>query len=353
MSTSVEPTLATPPRAPNSDPPADQAARLRSLVEANAGTEVPRSTPTGVVSFRPRPVSGPTLAPAAPAVMSPPITAPIGRDTAPRLARAIAVTSGKGGVGKSNLAVNLAVAMSQLGKRVCLLDADLGMANADVLCNVTPRLTLQHVVDGRCRLADVMVLAPGGFRLIPGASGVAGMADMNARERGMVLRQLAMLERVADVILIDTAAGISTNVLGFAAAAHTTLVATTPEPTAVTDAYGMVKSLLRESPDVRIRLIVNMASGLEEAQGVYERMNRVVSSFLKQSIEFGGWVPLDPTVTAAVRYRLPFSLATPDSPATLAVRGLAERLLGCEPEPKRGFFGRLAAWFGSGEDPSA
>ena len=352
--------------------PVDQATRLRSLVqrehpsappadplapdpaeaelEASLG-QVPKSTPTGSVSFRPRPAAAsvpvsPPVATPAPSRASP-VPAPA---TAPRLARAIAVASGKGGVGKSNLAVNLAVAMSRLGQRVCLLDADLGMANADVLCNVTPRQTLQHVVAGQCRLAEVMVLAPGGFRLIPGASGVAGMADLGQRQRGAVLEQLAALERVADVILIDCGAGIATNVLGFAAAAHTSLVVTTPEPTAVTDAYGMVKSLLRRHPEARIQLVVNMAADADEARGVYERMNRVVGSFLGETIGFAGWIPLDPSVTSAVRYRLPFSLATPDGPATRAVRQLSERLLGCEPEPKRGFFGRLAALFGGGRD---
>ena len=127
--------------------------------------------------------------------------------TTPRLARAIAVTSGKGGVGKSNLAVNLAVTLSGFGLRVCLLDADLGLANADVLCNLTPRLTLDHVVRGRCRLADVALAAPGGFRLIPGASGVTRIADLAPVQRTELLRQLAALERVADsrpsLILLD------------------------------------------------------------------------------------------------------------------------------------------------------
>ena len=147
--------------------------------------------------------------------------------------------------------------MSRQGRKVCLLDADLGMANIDVLCNLTPKITLQHVVMGRCQLTDVILVGPGGFRLIPGASGVAGMADLRSRHRAILLKQLVALERVADDIIIDCAAGISSNVLAFAAAAHTTLVTTTPEPTAVTDAYGMVKSLLQQAPHARVELIVN------------------------------------------------------------------------------------------------
>jgi flagellar biosynthesis protein FlhG len=120
---------------------------------------------------------------------------------ATRLGRAIAVTSGKGGVGKSNVAVNLAVALSMRGLRVCLVDGDLGLANADILCNLSPRLTLEHVMAGQCRLADAMLLAPGGFRLIPGASGVTRLADMGPSQRQSLLRQLAALDRVADFII--------------------------------------------------------------------------------------------------------------------------------------------------------
>ncbi|MDY7107391.1 MAG: MinD/ParA family protein [Planctomycetota bacterium] len=322
----------------------DQATELRRLVEAGRVTDaralaavLPPSVPTGAVSYRPRPQQRRRSSKA-------PEPRPI------RLAKAIAVTSGKGGVGKSNLAINLAVSLSRLGRKVCLLDADLGMANIDVLCNLTPRLTLQHVVAGRCRLADVMLLAPGGFRLIPGASGVVGMADLNGRQRGGVLQQLVALERVADIIIIDCAAGISANVLAFAAAAHTALVTTTPEPTAVTDAYGMVKSLLRRAPRARVELVVNMAASNEEATGVYQRMNRVTGSFLNRSIAFGGAIPLDPAVGMAVRHRLPFSLYDPEGPATRAVEQIARRLAGCEQTLSDGrgggFFARLAHWLG-------
>jgi flagellar biosynthesis protein FlhG len=326
----------------------DQATQLRRLVEAGRVTDaralaavLPPSVPTGVVSYRPRPQQRRRTAEA-------PERRPI------RLAKAIAVTSGKGGVGKSNLAINLAVSLSRLGRKVCLLDADLGLANIDVLCNLTPRLTLQHVVTGRCRLSDVMLLAPGGFRLIPGASGVAGMADLNGRQRDRVLQQLVVLERVADVILIDCAAGISANVLAFAAAAHTALVTTTPEPTAVTDAYGMVKSLLRRAPRVRVELVVNMAASTEEAAGVFQRMNRVTETFLKRSIAYGGAIPLDPAVGMAVRHRLPFSLFDPEAAATRAVEQVARRLGGCEcelsDERRGGFFARLAGWMGKSKN---
>ncbi|NNF43326.1 MAG: MinD/ParA family protein, partial [Phycisphaerales bacterium] len=256
--------------------------------------------------------------------------------------------SGKGGVGKSNLAVNLAVTLSRRGRKVCLLDADLGMANIDVLCNLTPKLTLEHVVTGRCRLVDAMLLGPGGFRLIPGASGVSGMADIGARHRAIVFQQLAALERAADILIIDCAAGISANVLAFATAAHTTVVTTTPEPTAVTDAYGMVKSLLRRSPDAQTRLVVNMVANADEARGVHERMNRVTHAFLQRGVGWGGAIPFDPQVGEAVRHRLPFSLYSPTGAATRALEALATRLAG-EPDPppqrRAGFFTRVSSWF--------
>jgi flagellar biosynthesis protein FlhG len=266
-----------------------------------------------------------------------------------RLARAIAVTSGKGGVGKSNIAVNLAVCLARLGRRVCLLDADLGLANADLLCGLTPRLTLEHVVCGRCRLAEAMLLAPGGFRLIPGACGVARLADLGGGQRLALLEQLMSLERVADTVIIDTAAGLSTNVLAFAAAARRVIVATTPEPTAMTDGYGMIKALTARAPRAQVELVVNMVGSRAEGESVFWRMDRVSRTFLGRSLELAGTVPMDPAVREAVRHRVPFALFSPDSRATAAIYRLAHRVAGVEPAAgvhgAGGFFTRLAAWF--------
>ena len=303
--------------------------------------QVPPSMAKGAVSFGPMPTRH-----RPPRRTMPP--APV------KLARAIAVTSGKGGVGKSNLAVNLAVSLAQMQLKVCLLDADLGLANADVLCNLSPKITLEHVVAGKCRLWEAMLLAPGGFRLIPGASGVARLAELGPTPRRNLLQQLASLERVADIIIIDTGAGLNSNVLSFAAAAHSVVVTTTPEPTALTDGYGMVKSLLARSPQSQIDLVVNMAVDDAEGERVFGRVNRVSRTFLGKELGFAGVIPIDPAVPAAVRQRMPFVLGAPESPATWAVRQIARKQVGLEVENRAavnadsdGFFNRIAGWLGS------
>jgi len=336
----------------------DQATHLRECMQAARGIDtsqlvslMPASEPTGAISFGPRHESPPgddnhaTHKHAMPNGTRRPNAEPV------RLARAVAVSSGKGGVGKSNVAVNISVALAEAGLKVCLLDADLGLANADVLCNLSPKLTLEHVIAGRCRLVDTMLLAPGGFRLLPGASGVAGLADLHEQQRARLLGQLATLERVADVIVIDTGAGITSNVLAFAATAHTTLLTTTPEPTAITDAYGLVKALFAKVPQANIELLVNMTSDPAEGEAVHRRIDRVSRTFLNRSLAYCGSIPVDPAVQAAVRQRVPFVLLAPDEPATRALRTVARRVVGLHerqpsPAPRHGFFSRLANWFG-------
>jgi flagellar biosynthesis protein FlhG len=263
-----------------------------------------------------------------------------------RLARAIAVSSGKGGVGKTNLAVNLAVSYAQMGQRVVLLDADLGLANADVLCGITPRATLEDVVTGDRTLEEVMVHAPGGFRLVPGASGVSRLADMGQLQRRSVLEQLMALERTTDVLIIDTGAGIGANSMAFAAAAHTIVVATTPEPTAIADAYVAIKTLAARGVRDGLQLVVNMAMSEDEGRAVHARMDRVARAFLSMRVDYAGSIPHDTAVPMAVRRREPVLVGAPQAPASRAIRQLSRVLAGdCVPggaeSQRAGFLTRL------------
>lgn len=263
-------------------------------------------------------------------------------------ATVIAVTSGKGGVGKSNIAVNLAIKLASAGKRVVLMDADLGLANADVLCNVDLPSNLSHVIARKRELADVMVDGPGGFRLIGGASGLARMADLSDYDRQRLISALAELEARTDVILIDTGAGISPNVLSFTRCADQVLVVTTPEPTAITDAYAVIKVISRDAPDRPLSLLVNQVRRQGEGRLVYERIAKVARQFLSVHVMDAGFVPSDPEVLNAVRRRMPFLLASPRCPASLCISQLAMRLeRGVAPslDGGGGFFNRMSRWF--------
>src|SRR4051795_12249496 len=190
-------------------------------------------------------------------------------------ASVIAITSGKGGVGKSNVAVNLSIKLASAGKSVVLLDADLGLANADVLCNIDLPYNLSHVIARKKELHEVMVTAPGGFKLIGGASGLARMADLTDFDRARIVDALGELEQQCDIILIDTGAGISPNVLSFTRAADHVLVVTTPEPTAITDAYAVIKVISRDGCERRLSLLVNQTRGPGEGRVVHERIAKV------------------------------------------------------------------------------
>ena len=282
-------------------------------------------------------------------------------EKSPRLAHATALVSGKGGVGKSNIALNLAVALSSRGQRVVLFDADMGMANLDVLCGLSPQATLEDVLRGRASLKDVLVAGPGGFRLVPGSSGVAAMANLDGLQRRRILGQLALLDRVADHLVIDMGAGISSSVMSFAAAAHRIIVVTTPEPTAMTDAYGAIKTLLARGTGARLELMVNMAHTHSEGLEVYGRISRVVERFLGGTLHLGGVIPADPALQRAVRVQKPVLLTEPSAPVARAFNQLGARLAGCieggsisaqcadceveMPRQREGFFQRVARAF--------
>jgi flagellar biosynthesis protein FlhG len=240
----------------------------------------------------------------------------------------IAVASGKGGVGKTNLTANLAVALARRGLRVCVVDADLGLANLDVLLGLSPAASLRDVLQGERRLRDIMVEGPAGIRIVPAASGFEELTTLTAADRQRLLDEIETLDDSMDALLLDTAAGISPNVLYFAAAAADVLIVITPEPTSLTDAYALIKVLSARYGRREFLVAVNMAAGSSDAEAAFARLSRVAGRFLSVRLEYQGYVPYDDAVPRAVRRQEPVVLDAPGTPASLAVTELARRLAG-------------------------
>ena len=264
-----------------------------------------------------------------------------------RQSRTVAIVSGKGGVGKSNVALNLAVLLSAGGNRVALVDADLGLANLDVLLNIDVRANLSHVISGGRRLADIVVDLPCGVQFVPGASGIAQLANLSDFQRGQLLSDMAALEAENDVILIDCGAGIGRDTMQLASSADHVLVVTAPEPPAITDAYAVVKVLKRQGYPGKLSLLVNLAADRQEARDAYQRVAGVARQFLDVRVLDAGYVLADPKVKEAVRRREPVVLAFPKSPASRCLAALANRLVEGNDlsGQKTGFFKRVANWF--------
>lgn len=264
-------------------------------------------------------------------------------------ARVIAITSGKGGVGKSSLALNLAVASAPHYKRTVLVDADLGLANLDVMCGVSATAGLADVVAGRRRLYDVLTKTGFSVELVPGASGMAYLADLPDEERARLLAQMEMLEREADLLILDTGAGVSKNVVRIAAAADEVLVVTTPEPTSITDAYAAIKLISRQREHGAVKLVVNQASSPSEASKVAQRIVSVSRRFLGVEVGWAGYILTDAKVSQAVRLRRPLTVAFPGSPASLCIQTIARGLRSANGATKRrGFMPRLRRLLGGG-----
>jgi flagellar biosynthesis protein FlhG len=266
---------------------------------------------------------------------------------ASRGTRTIAVTSGKGGVGKSNVALNLSILLSAAGNRVALVDADLALANLDVLANVTVRSNISHVIAGRRTLEETIIDLPSGVQFVPGASGLAKLADLSDFQRAKLMSDLGALEADNDVIVTDCSAGIGPAVMNFACAAGHVMVVTTPEPTAITDGYAVIKSVIQRNYNGYMSLLVNMATSRQEARTTYQRIATVARQFLGARVFDAGYVLTDPKVTEAVKKREPFVLAYPRSPASRCLAALATKLRSGSAlvGQKQGFFRRVASWF--------
>ncbi|MEM7681095.1 MAG: MinD/ParA family protein [Planctomycetota bacterium] len=259
-------------------------------------------------------------------------------------ASSLVITSGKGGVGKTTISVNLAVALARLGRRVVLLDGDLGTANCDLLCGVTPRATLAQVIAGRRTMVEAVTPTPGGFGLVAGASGLASMADLGLEARGRLLEQLAALESACDVLLIDTGAGIGPGVLSLVRAADRALVVTHAEPPAMADAYAVIKAATRGRASSDMRLLVNRAQNAEQAAAVYSRIAGVARRFLGLPVGYCGHVPEGEEVPQSVRSRAPVVLSAPRCAVSRSVVALAHRIdrHAATPADARGLWRRLA-----------
>jgi len=241
--------------------------------------------------------------------------------------RIIAVSSGKGGVGKTNIAINLALAYAELGKRVVVMDADLGLANVNVVLGVIPRYNLYHLIRKQKTLSEIVVDTTYGIQIIAGASGFSKIANLSEEERRTFIAELAALAN-ADVIVIDCAAGVSSNVISFIAAADDAIIVTTPEPTAITDAYGIIKIIATEieSLDIGLKLVVNRVHSVVEGRRVAERVITIAGQFLNLKVDYLGFVYEDPVVHAAVVRQKPFLVMDPRSKAAACIRHLVGRL---------------------------
>lgn len=242
--------------------------------------------------------------------------------------RSIAITGGKGGVGKSNLSVNLALELGLLGNKVGLLDADFALANADLLCGVSPNYHLGHVVAGSKTLDEIIIPLAETVELIPGGSGVEELASFSLTDEPQLFEKVRKMDERLDYLLIDTAAGIAENVSGIVAAASEVVVVVTPDPTSIVDAYATIKVVLRRSPGKAISVIVNNIIGIGDAEQVYQSINAAVHGFLDHHLNFLGMVPHDGLVQEAIRKQVPVVRYAPSSPASRAIRLIAKQLHG-------------------------
>ncbi|MHB1650868.1 MAG: MinD/ParA family protein [Desulfitobacteriaceae bacterium] len=274
------------------------------------------------------------------------------RKTKPaRKMRVISVTSGKGGVGKTSFTVNLALALAEYEYRVIILDGDLGLANIDVACGITPRYTMEHLLAGEKTIEEIIVPGPKGIGIVPGGSGVLELANLERSKLLNVLSNLGRLEKLADILIIDTGAGLNHTVLNFLKASDDIILLTNPEPTALTDAYALLKTLRAEPGGVQVHTVINRVRSEADAKATFERLEIAVEKFLHGSLSLLGWIYEDPLVSRSVMQQEPLGIAYPESSAYRCIQWIAGRVSGLYLQPPRqsrgirGFLGNLLKAF--------
>ena len=252
--------------------------------------------------------------------------------------RIITITSGKGGVGKTNVSVNMALAYARLGKRVVVMDADLGLANVNIMLNMVPRFNLYDMIRKGKTMREIMVETDYGISIVAGALGISQIANLSDEERQNFIAELNTLS-FADIIIIDTSAGVSSNVLDFIAAADDAVIITTPEPTAITDAYGIIKIIATEydNLDMELKLVVNRVKGSAEAKKVADRMTNIAGQFLNLKVDYLGFIYDDPIVSQAVLRQRPFMVIDPKCKASICVQHIVGKMEKSELRDSGGF----------------
>lgn len=247
------------------------------------------------------------------------------------VARVITVTSGKGGVGKSNTAINLAIQFRQMGQRVIILDADFGLANIEIMFGTVPRHNLCDLIYQGKNIKDIITWGPGGVGFISGGSGIAGLSNLSREYLIYIIQNLAELDAIADIVIVDTGAGISDAVLEFLVASGEIILVTTPEPTSITDSYSLLKALNRHdrfsSDTSQIKVMANKVDSKEEGKALFTKLNAVVARYLKLPISYLGSVPQDSHLNQAVMQQTPVSLANPNAKSAKAYQEIAQILM--------------------------
>ena len=267
-------------------------------------------------------------------------------------ARVIAVTSGKGGVGKSSVSVNLAIQFRRMGKNVIILDADFGLANVEVMFGVIPKYNLSDLLYNGKELKEIICEGPEGIKFISGGSGIANLANFDKEQVKRLITKLSELEQIADIVIIDTGAGINPSVMEFLISSPETILVTTPEPTSVTDSYALLKALSMtegfNEKNTKIKMIANRVLDEKDGKNLYEKLNMVVMKFLNIKIDFLGTIPQDNYITKAIMKQKPVSIMYPNAVSSKHLEAIAQQLEGSEqnvPEQRKGIKGYFKNFF--------